>query len=348
MTHNFPCKQHSNPWLFARKLKALTLISALLLANVPLAAKELIGNVPDFDGEQLNEWSQLYIDLLAGLDKYLPDDTVTAHVRPFARSIREVTQGISDFHIPLICGDALKNDLQFDFATETLSPIVFALYTKKDGPLTKQDLTNASYQLTKNRIETLTGFTHNQLALLKDVTRVFPSAEELLAAVSATLKAHADPTLGATLNTDQRRELLLAAYPYHIEADRIHVGLFQTPPIYPSTSIQSSLRKLVAGRIDGFIFSALAVEHVIEAEQLDSNLSRSLYEIFNTCFVITKNARGSDFDRKFSKAILNLKRSGDYTRLFKGMDDIELRWLEKYAKSAIEQYKAKQAVTTNH
>ncbi len=338
MPHYFRCKHSGLPNLLTRKLKTFAIVTMLFVSNamVPLSAKELVGNVPDFDGERLNEWSQLYVDLLTDLDKFLPDDTITAHVRPFARSIREVTQGISDFHIPLICGDAIKNDLQFDFATETLPPIVFALYTQKGHHLSKQAIINAPYQLTNERINTLTSFTPNHLALLKDITKAFASAEELLAAVSTTFKAQAD----TTLNTAQRRELLLAAYPYHIEADRIHMGLFQAPPIYPSTSIQSSLRKLVAGRIDGFIFSAVAAEHIIEEEQLGSKLSRNLFDIFNTCFVIAKDVRGTEFDRKFSKAIASYKRSGEYNRLFKSMDDVELRWLEKYATSALKQYNA--------
>ncbi len=289
--------------VLARVISAtFLLISATV--SVPTVAEELVGNVADFGNAELKNWSQIYVDIAMGLGQYLPGDTLTTQVRPFARSIREVSQNIADFHVPLICSEKFNKDLPYDFASEPLGPIDFSLYTRKDRPLTKQDLMQARYELTELHLNPLDQFTQQQKIQLKAIPGSFTTQNGLVAAAEKALKQ--------PLSEEQKQALTMAAFPYHIETDRIHTKLLQAHPVHPYTSVKSSIRKLVAGRIDGFISSSIASEYVMTTEHLENKVSKEFYEEYYVCFVIAKNTRGGSFDRKLSNAIAQFKASGEY------------------------------------
>ena len=82
-----------------------------------------------------------YIDLIRAIDQLTGESTHIV-VAPFKRSIRNLTNGVSDYHIPLIePPDADKLDLPYAFSTETLFQVSFVLYTNKNKAIdiTKPD-----------------------------------------------------------------------------------------------------------------------------------------------------------------------------------------------------------------
>src|SRR3569833_3366957 len=82
---------------------------------------------------------------------------------------------------------------------------------------------------------------------------------------------------------------------YKLETDRAHTQYFPFP-IEPSAGLESSLKKLDAGRIDGFIFADFASDPIIKQNSL-KNIHRSLYKVFDVKIILQKGARGGEVDK---------------------------------------------------
>ncbi len=109
-----------------------------------------------------------------------------------------------------------------------------------------------------------------------------------------------------------------------LETDSSHVYLFPIE-IKPSTCVLCSLKKLNAGRIDGFIYSDVAVDDLIRKEKL-TNIHRNLYRRFNVKFVIPKNSQGSLVDKFLTKYVNQLYENGTMDRYPSLKPDEYVEW----------------------
>jgi len=105
---------------------------------------------------------------------------------------------------------------------------------------------------------------------------------------------------------------------YKLETDRAHTQYFPFP-IEPSANLESSLKKLDAGRIDGFIFADFASDPIIKQNSL-KNIHRSLYKVFDVKIILQKGARGGEVDKLLSSAIQSLRKKGEYDKLIGPVD----------------------------
>ncbi|MBW1783932.1 MAG: hypothetical protein JRL30_24725 [Deltaproteobacteria bacterium] len=99
---------------------------------------------------------------------------------------------------------------------------------------------------------------------------------------------------------------------YVIETDRAHVGYFDFP-IKPSDSIESSLKKVDMGRIDGFIFAMPETDAVLKRLGL-KNIKRTEFRKFEVKIIIPKGQKGKEVDAILSKLIQTLKNNGEYEK----------------------------------
>jgi len=104
----------------------------------------------------------------------------------------------------------------------------------------------------------------------------------------------------------------------NIETDAAHVAYFPFP-IVASTSLEGSLQKLSAGRIDGFIFADAATDPLVSKLAL-TNIKRELYHRFDVKIILPKNAAGDATDKELTKAIGILKKSGEWNKIMSILD----------------------------
>lgn len=97
---------------------------------------------------------------------------------------------------------------------------------------------------------------------------------------------------------------------YKVETDAAHVNYFH-PQIIGSPNLESSLKKLNAGRIDGFIFADNASDAIIKSQNL-TNIHRELYQVFEVKAVLPKGEKGKAVDLFLSETIQKLKENGQY------------------------------------
>lgn len=105
---------------------------------------------------------------------------------------------------------------------------------------------------------------------------------------------------------------------FKVETDQAHVDYFGFP-IIPSSSIESSLKKVDAGRIDAFIFADLASDPLVDANKL-ANIKRQLYKRFNVRVVLPKGEHGGPTDKFLSETIARLRASGEMDRIMGAID----------------------------
>ena len=105
---------------------------------------------------------------------------------------------------------------------------------------------------------------------------------------------------------------------YNLETDLAHVQYFGFP-VAGSTSIEGSLKKVDAGRIDGFIFADNASDPVIKNLDL-KNIHRQLYQVFDVKIILPKGEHGKETDKFLSDAIKKLRDNGKYDAIMGGID----------------------------
>ncbi len=97
---------------------------------------------------------------------------------------------------------------------------------------------------------------------------------------------------------------------YKIETDMGHTGVFAFPAI-GSGDIAASLRKVDAGRIDGYIFDELSTDEQLVAGEF-KNIHRKLYAWVDACFVLPKGSKGGSLDLALTKIMENAKNNQSY------------------------------------
>ncbi len=286
-------------------------------------AQDLITNVVQLNNNNTELLENQYVVFLEALDELYTDGTFDIRHRPFARSLREVTQGLSDLHIPLICPKNAKENPYFSFGDEPIQKIIFALYSNIDSPINYQDIVNAKYTVNQNTWLSLKSiFTDNDIKTLGALTGTYDTSDQLI--VTATQLLQRD------LTADEQDQLKLTSFPYYIATDRIHSSLIDIPT-HPSSNPNSAIRQVLGKRVDGYIFAAATVERLITEQHLSDRFHRSLLGNFDVCFVVAKNSHGDAINKKISPLIAELKKTDLYKqKLLKYYRDFDKNWLEKY------------------
>jgi len=109
-----------------------------------------------------------------------------------------------------------------------------------------------------------------------------------------------------------------------VETDAAHVQYFDFGPI-PSTSIEGSLKKVDAGRIDGFVFADFASDPVVKAQNLN-NIKRTLYRRYDVKIILPKGGTNGETDKLISDAIKKMTADGSFVRIMGPIDTAYNNW----------------------
>jgi polar amino acid transport system substrate-binding protein len=98
-----------------------------------------------------------------------------------------------------------------------------------------------------------------------------------------------------------------------IETSAAHTRYFQFK-ITGSSCFECSLKKVDAGRIDGFIFAMWESDSLVKKNNL-KNIKRELYQMFDVRAILPKGQRGGATDKYLTEGVAKLTASGDYAKL---------------------------------
>lgn len=105
---------------------------------------------------------------------------------------------------------------------------------------------------------------------------------------------------------------------HKIETDLAHVQYFDFP-IKGSSNLVSSMMKLNAGRIDGFIFADVAIDPIVSSKKLN-NVKRELFYRFDVKVILPKGENGKAVDTFLTNSINKLRKNGEYERIMGPLD----------------------------
>jgi len=111
---------------------------------------------------------------------------------------------------------------------------------------------------------------------------------------------------------------------YRIETDLAHVAYFDFP-VKGSTRLDSSLKKVDAGRIDGFIFADFASDPIVKKEGL-KNIHRELYKVFDVKIILPKGEKGKATDVFLTETIEKMRADGSYDKIMSPIDQPYNDW----------------------
>ena len=229
-----------------RKMLVLLLVLSLSFSFV-LSAKIIKASFAKMPQYSENVDKGVLIDLIKAIEKTL-GEKIERVVVPFPRSVNNVIEGKADFHVPIIeLPESKSKNLPYDYSTETIFHVNFALYTNKTKAIEIKNLKNLN-----------------------------------------------------------------------LETDRAHIDYFEFP-IKPSAGIENSLKKIAAGRIDGFIFADFATDPVLKKLKF-SNIKRQLFKVYDVKIILSKGTKGGAIDKKISVAIAKLKKSGEFGKIMSIID----------------------------
>lgn len=93
-----------------------------------------------------------------------------------------------------------------------------------------------------------------------------------------------------------------------IETDIAHVDYFPFATV-GSAAFDTSLKKVDAGRIDGYIFAQPSTDGVLKKLEL-KNISRSFYDFYTAKIILQKGARGGAIDKVITAGLKKIKANG--------------------------------------
>ncbi|MDY6906076.1 MAG: transporter substrate-binding domain-containing protein [Thermodesulfobacteriota bacterium] len=111
---------------------------------------------------------------------------------------------------------------------------------------------------------------------------------------------------------------------YTITTDAAHVELFDFN-IKPDYQIESSLKKLSAGRIDGYIFADSEADPVLKKLGL-KNIKRQLYKVYDVHAVLPKGQKGKAADQMLTKGMTIVRQNGKWKKIIKPIDQEYVDW----------------------
>ena len=186
----------------------------------------------------------ILIDLMKAMAEGYKDGKITWDVFPFARSMENVEKGRADFHMPQLVNPNISADrLPFQFSSDVIFRVVFALYTNKNN----KEINPAN--VSKYKIETDLG-----------------------------------------------------------TADFFDFSVTGSP------DIESSLKKVDMGRIDGWIMAMPESDLALKKAGL-KNIKRWEYKKYDVRIVLPKGPRGKEVDQVLAGIIKKLKADGKYQKI---------------------------------
>ncbi len=111
---------------------------------------------------------------------------------------------------------------------------------------------------------------------------------------------------------------------YKIETDLAHVAYFDFP-IKGSNKTASSLKKVNAGRIDGFIFADSSSDPILKKEGL-KNIKRELYKVFDVKIILPKGEKGKATDAFLTETIQKMRADGSFDKIMSPLDQPYNDW----------------------
>ncbi len=111
---------------------------------------------------------------------------------------------------------------------------------------------------------------------------------------------------------------------YKIETDLAHVPYFDFP-IKGSSKTDSSLKKVDAGRIDGFIFADSSSDPIVKKEGL-KNIHRELYKVFDVKIILPKGEKGKATDAFLTETIEKMRADGSFDKIMSPLDQPYNDW----------------------
>jgi polar amino acid transport system substrate-binding protein len=170
-------------------------------------------------------------------------NTIEIGVYPFKRSLENAISGEADFHLPMIKNPyKTADELGFKFSTTPIFNVNFVLYTNKDKPIDKNNLSQ-----------------------------------------------------------------------YKITTDAAHVDFFDFK-ISADFNIESALKKLSLGRIDGFIFADSETDLTLKKLGL-KNIKRELYKVYDVHAVLPLGDKGKDADQMITEAMQKVSTTSEFKKL---------------------------------
>jgi polar amino acid transport system substrate-binding protein len=100
---------------------------------------------------------------------------------------------------------------------------------------------------------------------------------------------------------------------YKIGTDAAHVDYFDFK-VLPEYDVESALKKIDLGRIDGFIHADVVVDPVLKNLGLKS-IKRELFKVYHVHAILPKGEKGKDTDLMITEALKRVKKSGRFSEL---------------------------------
>ena len=98
-----------------------------------------------------------------------------------------------------------------------------------------------------------------------------------------------------------------------VETDMAHVAYFDFN-IKGSPSLEQSLKKVNAGRIDAFIFADSAADPLVKKNKL-TNIQRELYRVYDVKIILPKGGQGKETDTFLTQNINTLRANGNFDKI---------------------------------
>jgi polar amino acid transport system substrate-binding protein len=100
---------------------------------------------------------------------------------------------------------------------------------------------------------------------------------------------------------------------YKIETDPNLRNTFNFP-VQPSAGVESSLKKVDIGRIDGYIFAMAETDTVLKRLEL-KNVKRNMYKAFEGPIIVPKGPKGQEIANILLPLIQQLRDNGTYAKI---------------------------------
>lgn len=291
-----------------RLFVSLSLSLCLAWTHVATAAEQWRVAVAEVPGLAEVDGRGPLLDLVRALDAQMPDVDFDLQITPFARTFHLLQNGQCEFQVPFL-GNLPRLPAGLRYGSGVMWQVRFGLFTRRENALGVPQLLDPIHLLSAERV----------------------AASGLDAAQQEQLQ----PLLGRSWRVDELQEQLAAptvspalrglAYPYRIETDRAHAPWLGFPAL-AGNSIESSLQKLVRGRIDGYVFAVNETEHEIDRLGMREQLRAQDFGLYPVRWLVPDNPRGKHVDQRLADALRRLQAQPGYKGLLAPLNGPSSAW----------------------
>jgi hypothetical protein len=229
-------------------------------------------------------------------------DKMTVAEFPFPRSVSNVIEGKAHAHMPVIAPERDDSDAfkHFRFSSEEYGRVFFVIYSRREKPITANDLAQAKYVLRTRALKSA-----QFRAVAEKLAPLLDKQFENGASFKKALKAK----LSQEEFEKYSEDLALRAFPYNIHALNTIKGSLYDFPVTPQPTVEIPLKMLGRGRIDAYVMAQDDCDRVIKDLKL-KNIHRSPYKSYSLRFIIPTGEQGEKTDRALTKALNKMKSLG--------------------------------------